>query len=110
MRKIIASPFITLDGFIAGPQGELDWAAGGEEFDRDMLPLLLRRVDAIILGRVTYQSLAAYWPFASTEDDLNAELVNTLPKIVFSRTLARAGWGKWDNASITSTFHMTSTF
>jgi hypothetical protein len=33
MRKVIASPFITLDGFIAGPQGELDWATGGGEFD-----------------------------------------------------------------------------
>ncbi len=100
MRKVIASPFITLDGFIAGPHGELDWAAGGEEFDRDMLPLLLRRVEVIILGRVTYQALAAYWPFASTEDDINAELVNTLPKIVFSRTLEQAGWGKWDNARL----------
>jgi len=65
-----------------------------------MLPLLLRRVDAIILGRVTYQALAAYWPFASTEDDINAELVNTVPKIVFSRTLEHAGWGKWDNARL----------
>ena len=33
MRKVIASPFITLDGFIAGPQGELDWAVGGEELN-----------------------------------------------------------------------------
>ncbi len=89
MRKVIASPFITLDGFIAGPQGELDWAVGGEEFDRKMLPLLLKRVDAIVLGRVTYQELAAYWPFASTEDDINAELMNTVPKIR-ARDLSRA--------------------
>jgi hypothetical protein len=32
-RKVIASPFITLDGFIEGSQGELDWATGGGEFD-----------------------------------------------------------------------------
>src|SRR6266568_3016850 len=88
MRKVIASPFITLDGFIAGPQ---------EEFDREMLPLLLKRVDAIVLGRVTYQELAAYWPFASTEDDINAELMNTVPKIIFSRTLEQVEWGKWGN-------------
>src|SRR2546430_2717642 len=95
MRKVIASPFITLDGFIAGPQGELDWAAGGGEFDREMLPLLLKRVDTIVLGRVTYQELAAYWPFASTEDDSNAELMNTVSKLVFSRTLEQVEWGKW---------------
>src|SRR5207245_11009155 len=97
MRKVIASPFITLDGFIAGPQGELDWAAGGGEFDREMLPLLLKRVDTIVLGRVTYQELAAYWPFASTEDDINAELMNTVSKLVFSRTLEQVEWGKWGN-------------
>src|SRR5437879_12052328 len=97
MRKVIASPFITLDGFIAGPQGELDWAAGGGEFDREMLPLLLKRVDAIVLGRVTYQELAAYWPFASTEDDINAELMNTVPKIIFSRTLEQGERGKCMN-------------
>ena len=97
MRKVIASPFITLDGFIAGPQGELDWAAGGGEFDRDMLPLLLKRADTIVLGRVTYQELAAYWPFASTEDDINAELMNTVSKLVFSRTLEQVEWGKRGN-------------
>jgi dihydrofolate reductase len=100
MRKVIASPFITLDGFIAGPQGELDWAAGGGEFDREMLPLLLKRVDAILLGRVTYQELAAYWPFASTEDDINAELMNTVPKMVFSRTLSQVAWGTWGNSRL----------
>jgi len=100
MRKVIASPFVTLDGFFAGPHGELDWAVGGEEFDRDLLPELLRRVDAIVLGRVTYQELAAYWPFASTEDDRNAELMNTIPKIVFSKTLSTVEWGKWQNARL----------
>jgi len=35
------------------------------------------------------------WPFASTEDDINAELMNTVSKLVFSRTLSQAEWGKW---------------
>jgi len=100
MRKVIASPFISLDGFIAGPQGKVNWGVGGEEFDRDTLPLLLGRVDTILLGRVTYQELAAYWPFASTEDDINAELMNTIPKMVFSRTLSQVEWGKWGNARL----------
>lgn len=69
LRKIIASPFVTLDGFIAGPDGTLDWSVGDEAIDREQLPALLSRVDAILLGRLTYQALAAYWPFASGEDD-----------------------------------------
>ena len=100
MRKVIAAPFLSLDGYIAGPQGEVNWGVGGEEFGRDALPLLLKRADTILLGRVTYQELAAYWPFASTADDNNAELMNTVPKLIFSRTLEHVEWGKWENASL----------
>jgi dihydrofolate reductase len=100
VRKVIASPFVTLDGFIAGPDGELDWSVGDEAFDREQLPALLDRVDAILLGRLTYQALAAYWPFTSTEEDSTADLVNTIPKVVFSRTLAEAPWGPFKNARL----------
>jgi dihydrofolate reductase len=100
VRKVIASPFVTLDGFIAGPDGELDWSVGDEAFDREQLPALLGRVDEILLGRLTYQALAAYWPFTSTEEDRIADLVNTIPKVVFSRTLAQAPWGQFKNARV----------
>ena len=100
MRKVIASPFVTLDGFIAGPDGALDWSVGDEAFDREQLPALLDRVDVILLGRLTYQALAAYWPFASAEDDRVADLVNTTPKVVFSRTLSEAPWGHFKNAKV----------
>ena len=100
MRKVIASPFVTLDGFIAGPDGELDWSVGDEAFDREQLPALLNRVDAILLGRLTYQALAAYWPFTSAEDDRIADRMNTLPKFVFSRTLSEAPWGHFKNARV----------
>jgi dihydrofolate reductase len=100
VRKVIASPFVTLDGFIAGPDGELDWSVGDEAFDREQLPALLDRVDAILLGRLTYQALAAYWPFTSTEEDRTADLVNTISKVVFSRTLAEAPWGPFKNARL----------
>jgi dihydrofolate reductase len=100
LRKAIASPFVTLDGFIAGPDGSLDWSVGDEAFDREQLPALLSRVDAILLGRLTYQELAAYWPFTSGEDDRDADLMNTIPKFVFSRTLAGASWGQFKNARV----------
>jgi hypothetical protein len=41
LRKVIASPFVTLDGFIAGPDDTLDWSVGDEVFDREQLPALL---------------------------------------------------------------------
>jgi hypothetical protein len=47
LRKVIASPFVTLDGFIAGSDGALDWSVGDEAFDREQLPALLRRVDML---------------------------------------------------------------
>jgi dihydrofolate reductase len=100
LRKVIASPFVTLDGFIAGPDGALDWSVGDEAFDREQLPALLSRVDAILLGRLTYQALAAYWPFTSAKDDRTADLVNMIPKFVFSRTLSEAPWGPFKNARV----------
>ncbi|HEX6480016.1 MAG TPA: dihydrofolate reductase family protein [Ktedonobacteraceae bacterium] len=100
MRKVIASPFVTLDGFIAGPDGEVDWSVWDEAFDREQLPALLDRVDAILLGRLTYQALAAYWPVTSAQDDRVADLMNTIPKSVFSRTLSEAPWGHFNNARV----------
>jgi hypothetical protein len=51
LRKVIASPFVSLDGFIAVPDGALDWSVGDEAFDREQLPVLLSRVDAILLRK-----------------------------------------------------------
>jgi dihydrofolate reductase len=100
VRHLIASPFVTLDGFIAASDGGVDWSVGDEVFDREELPALMNRVDAILLGRLTYQALAAYWPFASVADDRVADLVNRIPKVVFSRTLAEAPWGQYKNATV----------
>lgn len=102
MRKVIASPFVTLDGFIAGSDGAVDWSVGDDAFEREQLPALLSRADAILLGRLTYQELAAYWPFTSAQEDRVADLVNTIPKVVFSRTLAEAPWGHFNNARVVS--------
>jgi dihydrofolate reductase len=94
MRKVIASPFVTLDGFMAGPQGEIDW--NGPYFDEEMGNYIgeqFASVDTILFGRVTYQMFAHYWPHQGMKDDpIFAEKMNTLPKIVFSRTLEKAEW------------------
>lgn len=99
MRKIIVTMWITLDGFIAGPDGEMDWiseiydeAMGNYEFD------LVSAADALMLGRETYNSFAGAWPKvpdnpnASPGEVAYAHKVNAMRKIVFSKTLEKAEW------------------
>lgn len=94
MRKVIASPFVTLDGFMAGPQGEFDW--NEPYFDEEMGSYIRKQfseIDTIFLGRVTYQMFAQYWPTQGVKDDpVFAEKMNSTPKIVFSRTLDKVEW------------------
>ena len=63
MRNIIVSMRVTVDGFIAGPDGEMDWM---EEFFDEALATyeseLQKTVDTTLFGRVTYQGFASYWP------------------------------------------------
>jgi dihydrofolate reductase len=96
MRKVIVSEMITLDGFFAGPDGEIDWHVVDEDFNERTLEFF-RSVDTLVFGRVTYELMAKYWPTeaAQTDDPLIAEKMNTLPKVVFSRTLEKAEWGEW---------------
>jgi dihydrofolate reductase len=64
MRKVIVSNYVTLDGFFAGPDGEIDWFVWDEEtakYSKD----LLNSIDTILFGRVTYELMASYWPIAS---------------------------------------------
>ncbi|MFN2386780.1 MAG: dihydrofolate reductase family protein [Thermoanaerobaculia bacterium] len=60
-------------------------------------------IDTILLGRMTYGMFADYWPKVTEGDDERfAEKINSMPKVVFSRRLDRAPWGKWDDARIVS--------
>jgi dihydrofolate reductase len=89
MRKVILSMMLSLDGFIEGPNRELDWHVWDEEMEKYMYDDVLNKVDAILLGRVAYQLLADYWPSAT---DSIAPKMNNLPKIVFSKTLQKVEW------------------
>ncbi|MDD1759258.1 MAG: dihydrofolate reductase family protein [Methanothrix sp.] len=93
MRNIIASNYVTLDGFFAGPNGELDWFVWDDQMGQYAKDLL-GSVDTILFGRVTYELMAGYWPTAAApeEDPIITDAMNDLPKIVFSRTLAKADW------------------
>ncbi len=99
MRKIITTTWVTLDGFIAGPNGEMDWI--GEIYDEAMGTYendLVSEADTLLLGRVTYQSFAGSWPHvpdsptASEGEKAYARKLNAMRKLVFSRTLESAEW------------------
>jgi dihydrofolate reductase len=94
VRRLIASEMVTVDGFFAGPNGELDWFVQDEELDK-FANELIESVDTILYGRATYQMMAGYWPHANGSF---ADSTNRLPKLVFSSTLDETPWGDWDNA------------
>jgi len=93
MRKVIVSMMVTLDGFFAGPNGEIDWHVVDEEFN-EYANDFLSSVDTLLFGRVTYQLMADYWPSpsATTDDPIIADKMNQLRKIAFSKTLEKVEW------------------
>ena len=93
MRKVFLFMMVTLDGFFEGPGQDIDWHNVDEEFNEFALNQL-NDVDTLLFGRVTYQGMASYWPtpFAKENDPIIADKMNTIPKIVFSKTLDKAEW------------------
>ncbi len=94
MRKVIVSNMVTLDGLFAGPNGELDWHIVNDEFFNYVQSELEPQVDTLLFGRVTYEGMASYWttPAAKQDDPATTDFMNRTPKVVFSRTLAKADW------------------
>jgi len=93
MRKVILSMMVSLDGFIEGSKKELDWHVWDKEMDKYMINFF-DTIDTLLFGRVTYQLMESYWPTASApnDDPIITGKMNNLPKIVFSKTLDKAGW------------------
>ena len=93
MRKLIYSMGVSLDGFIAGPGGEIDWSAPDEELHR-FHNEQARELGAHLCGRRLYEVML-YWETAdqspsAAEHELEfARIWQELPKIVFSTTLER---------------------
>jgi dihydrofolate reductase len=99
MRKIIVSVNVTLDGYMAGENGELDWhfPLWNEEMSEYAYEQLCM-ADTVLLGRQTYEAMAAYYPYlekslvAIRSDIAFARHMNDYQKIIFSRTLKTVEW------------------
>ncbi|MFZ1083144.1 MAG: dihydrofolate reductase family protein [Candidatus Kryptoniota bacterium] len=93
MGKLYIFNFVTLDGFFEGPNRDLSWHNVDREFNEFAIKQL-DEIDVLLFGRVTYQMMASYWttPTAIRDDPIVASKMNSLPKIVFSRTLEKIEW------------------
>jgi len=97
MRKIILMMSVSLDGFIEGPNRELDWGMVDDELHRHFNEQL-GAMGAFLNGRVMYELMAGFWPTADTDPSSTEPMVEfsriwrDMPKIVYSRTLERADW------------------
>ena len=92
MRSVTYSMGVSLDGYIAGPDGGFDWTAPDEEVFRSHIDEI-REVGVHVMGRRLYETML-YWETADQNPSLNdselewAALWNPLPKVVFSTTLS----------------------
>ena len=84
-RKLVLKMSVSLDGFVAGPNGEVDWilrTSGGDDSTAWVLDTL-RGAGVHIMGSRSYHDMAAFWPYS---DMPIAAPMNDIPKVIFSRT------------------------
>ncbi|GMA14243.1 dihydrofolate reductase (plasmid) [Deinococcus metallilatus] len=97
MSRIVAQMELTLDGYMTGPNGEMDWFS----LDPDVWQLRVSKYESIgtvLLGRRNYEGFAGFWPLmatnpaASPTDVTFSRWLDAVPKVVFSHTLQGAPW------------------
>ena len=104
--QLVVSSFVTLDGYMVGPDEDMSWVIEG--FDAEMandIAEYMNSVSCYVLGRLTYEIFAGYWPNAvpyapgdeldpagGKEDPRIIRSLNDAPKVVFSKTLEAPSW------------------
>jgi dihydrofolate reductase len=99
MRPLVASLYASIDGFAGDMDDSMWWVTDG--FGPEQAEFGVghaQGLDAMILGRVTYEIMANYWPAASADDPF-AAVMNEMPKLVFSSTLDEASIS-WRNTRL----------
>jgi len=93
MRKLIFFNMITLDGFFEGENHSIEWHNVDAEFNEFAVEQLFT-ADILLFGRKTYELMAGYWPTPEgvKDDPAVAKIMNSIPKIVISKTLKEATW------------------
>ena len=96
MRKLVVFNNVTLDGYFSGPDGDFSWAHSSSD-DTEFNAFVADNASGggqLLLGRVTYDLMVSYWPTpaALKNDPIVAEGMNSMPKVVFSRTRKKVSW------------------
>jgi dihydrofolate reductase len=97
MRKIVLFMSVSVDGYMEGPGRDLSWQRVDDELHRHFNQEL-EAMGGFLDGRVTWELMAGFWPTADSDPASTqpmaefAGIWRDMPKIVFSRTLERAGW------------------
>lgn len=102
MRNLIFFMHASLDGYVAGPNGEMNWIKIDEEIF-DFVATITQKADAALYGRKTYEMMQGYWPTAAdkpnaTKHDIeHSAWYKQVAKIVLSKTISAEGL---DNTSV----------
>ena len=97
MRNLIFFMHTSLDGFVAGPKGEMNWIKVDEEMF-DFVATMTDTADTALYGRVTYEMMQSYWPNAGEQpnatkhDKEHSKWYNNVSKVVLSRTIQETGF------------------
>jgi dihydrofolate reductase len=97
MRKVVASEIVSLDGVVESPD-KWHFPYFNDEMGTE-IGAAMADSDAMLLGRVTYQEFAAFWPYQSSDDDQEiTDYMNNTPKFVVSTTLQEPL--EWNNSTL----------
>jgi dihydrofolate reductase len=97
MPSLVLKMSVSLDGYVAPPDGSSDWAAAGRSDDGARWTLeTVSNAGVHLMGATTYAEWASYWPGAPGPF---AQPMNDIPKVVFSNSLASADWRETDIAT-----------
>ncbi len=94
MRRLMVFNNVSLDGYIADATGDMSWAHQRDAEWRAFTSENASGAAELLFGRVTYELMAGFWPTPQALEGMPdvAKAMNEMPKVVFSRTLQRAGW------------------
>lgn len=104
MGTIIVQQVTSLDGYAADPDGGISFFGAVEDWTESDLDQLgqLGTISHMVLGATTYRMFAEYWPTEQSRDEVIADKINALEKVVFSRSIDRAPWGDYPDARVVS--------
>jgi dihydrofolate reductase len=94
MRKLVTYTMVSLDAYFTDANGDMSWAHKKDPEWQAFVSENASGGGQLLFGRVTYDLMASFWPtpFAAQSNPIVVERMNSLPKIVFSRTLDKASW------------------